>query len=116
MIEFITQNLPLIMTTLFGSSSFLAFILEKNKRKLEEKQIGTDALKSMQDAYDKFTSDSLKRYEDLSSEVSDLKKKLTDVSSELDKEKHKYNTLKSSYTSLKNSYDSLKKQFDALKK
>lgn len=114
--KFILDNLITLIGYLIGGGSFYGYFLERKKRTIEEKQIGADALKTMQDAYDKFTSDSLKRYEDLSSEVSDLKKKLTDVSSELDKEKHKYNTLKSSYTSLKNSYDSLKKQFDALKK
>ena len=75
--QFLADNILSIITTLFGGGSFYAYYVERNKRKIEEKQLSSDALKSMQDAYDKFTEDSLKRYEELSTEVQDLKKKLT---------------------------------------
>ena len=71
--QLLTDNIVSIITTLFGGGSFYAYYIEKGKRKIEEKQLSSDALKSMQDAYDKFTADSLKHYEELSAEVADLK-------------------------------------------
>lgn len=110
------DNLGLIFSVLFGSGSFLAFISERKKRNIENKQLASDALKTMQDAYDKFTSDSLKRYNELSSEVHDLKKNLFRVSQQLNQEKEKHNTLKNAYEKLKISYDTLKKNFEEYKK
>ena len=110
--QLLTDNIVSIITTLFGGGSFYAYYIEKNKRKIEEKQLSSDALKSMQDAYDKFTEDSLKRYEDLSTEVQDLKKKLIEVTTQLSKEKQNYATLREEHDNLKISYNKLKKDFD----
>lgn len=114
--QLLTDNIVSIITTLFGGGSFYAYYIEKNKRKIEEKQLSSDALKSMQDAYDKFTEDSLKRYEDLSTEVQDLKKKLIEVTTQLSKEKQNYATLREEHDNLKISYNKLKKDFDDYKK
>mgnify|MGYP003589186365 FL=1 len=114
--QLFTDNIVSIITTLFGGGSFYAYYTEKNKRKIEEKQLSSDALKSMQDAYDKFTEDSLKRYEDLSTEVQDLKKKLIEVTTQLSKEKQNYATLREEHDNLKISYNKLKKDFDDYKK
>lgn len=114
--QILTDNLIPIITTLFGGGSFYAYYVEKNKRKIEEKQLSSDALKSMQDAYDKFTEDSLKRYEELSTEVQDLKKKLTEVTTQLSTEKQNYATLREEHDNLKISYNKLKKDFDDYKK
>ena len=114
--QLFTDNIVSIITTLFGGGSFYAFWVEKNKRKIEEKQLSSDALKSMQDAYDKFTEDSLKRYEELSTEVQDLKKKLTEVTTQLSTEKQNYATLREEHDNLKISYNKLKKDFDDYKK
>lgn len=108
--KFLLDNFITLVGYIIGGGSFYGYFLERKKRNIEEKQIGADALKTMQDAYDKFTSDSLKRYEDLSLEISDLKKKLTNVSSELDQEKGKYNKLKNAYDSLKREFDNYKKK------
>ena len=70
----------------------------------------------MQDAYDKFTEDSLKRYSELSGEVEKLKEKLLIVTSQLDKEKQNYISLKLEHDNLKISYNKLKKDFDEYKK
>ena len=78
--------------------------------------IRVDALKSMQDAYDKFTEDSLKKYGDLSTEVQDLKEKLTEVTSQLSVEKQNYTILREEHDKLKISYNNLKKDFDDYKK
>ena len=114
--QILTDNLISIITTLFGGGSFYAYYVEKNKRKIEEKQLSSDALKSMQDAYDKFTEDSLKRYSELSEEVEKLKEKLLTVTSQLDKEKQNYINLKLEHDNLKISYNKLKKDFDDYKK
>ena len=114
--QLVTDNILSIITTLFGGGSFYAFWVEKNKRKIEEKQLSSDALKSMQDAYDKFTEDSLKRYSELSEEVEKLKEKLLTVTSQLDKEKQNYISLKLEHDNLKISYNKLKKDFDEYKK
>ena len=114
--QILTDNLISIITTLFGGGSFYAYYVEKNKRKIEEKQLSSDALKSMQDAYDKFTEDSLKRYSELSEEVEKLKEKLLTVTSQLDKEKQNYISLKLEHDNLKISYNKLKKDFDEYKK
>ena len=114
--QFLADNILSIITTLFGGGSFYAYYVEKNKRKIEEKQLSSDALKSMQDAYDKFTEDSLKRYSELSEEVEKLKEKLLTVTSQLDKEKQNYINLKLEHDNLKISYNKLKKDFDEYKK
>ena len=114
--QFLIDNTISIITTLFGGGSFYAYYVERNKRKIEEKQLSSDALKSMQDAYDKFTEDSLKRYEELSTEVQDLKKKLTEVTTQLSTEKQNYATLREEHDNLKISYNKLKKDFDEYKK
>ena len=114
--QILTDNLIPIITTLFGGGSFYAYYIEKNKRKIEEKQLSSDALKSMQDAYDKFTEDSLKRYSELSEEVEKLKEKLSTVTSQLNKEKQNYINLKLEHDNLKISYNKLKKDFDEYKK
>ena len=114
--QLLADNILSIITTLFGGGSFYAYYVEKNKRKIEEKQLSSDALKSMQDAYDKFTEDSLKRYEELSVEVQDLKKKLVEVTTQLSTEKQNYATLREEHDNLKISYNRLKKDFDEYKK
>ena len=114
--QLLTENLVSIITTVFGGGSFYAYYVEKNKRKIEEKQLSSDALKSMQDAYDKFTADALKHYEELSVEVEDLKKKLTEVTTQLSAEKQNYATLREEHDNLKISYNRLKKDFDEYKK
>lgn len=114
--QLLADNILSIITTLFGGGSFYAYYIEKNKRKIEEKQLSSDALKSMQDAYDKFTEDSLKRYSELSGEVEKLKEKLSTVTSQLNKEKQNYINLKLEHDNLKISYNKLKKDFDEYKK
>ena len=107
--QLLTDNLISIITTLFGGGSFYAYYVERGKRKIEAKQLGADALKSMQDAYDKFTEDSLKRYEDLKNEVQDLR-------TNLNLERENNEVLRKEHDSLKIAYNKLKKDFDDYKK
>ena len=98
--QWIIDNLLTIITTVFGSTSFVGYILERKKRRIQERQETTDALKSMQEAYDRFSQDLLKRYEDLSKEMMEVKKRLTEVTLELEGEKLKYKKLEKVYAEL----------------
>ena len=114
--QLLVDNIGTVIAALFGSGSLYGWFYERKKNKIEEKQLSSDALKSMQDAYDKFTEDSLKRYSELSEEVEKLKEKLLTVTSQLDKEKQNYISLKLEHDNLKISYNKLKKDFDEYKK
>lgn len=106
--EWIQNNIFTIITTIFGSGSFFAWITEKNKRKISEKQASAEALDTMQKAYDKFTEDSLKRYEAVVQEIRDLKEELT-------KEKVKFGLLQEENVKLKFDNAKLKADYDILK-
>jgi septation ring formation regulator EzrA len=114
--EWFLGNLPTILASVFGSGSLLAYHKERNKRVLEEKQLGTDALKTMQEAYDRFTGDAKKQYEDLKTEVENLKASLKIVTEQLDTEKNKYSILVDAYNKLKEEHGRLKKEFENYKK
>lgn len=90
MIDFkswLIENIFSIVTSILGGGSLLGWIQERKKRKIEENQLTADALKSMQEAYDTFTQDSLGRYNILKEEIDSLKIKLINVSSQLQTEK-----------------------------
>ena len=114
--QLISENISTIIATIFGSGSLYGWFYERRKNKIQEKQLDADALKTMQDAYDKFTEDSLKRYEDLRNEVQELKTNLTDVTTQLNNEKQNYEALRQEHNNLKISYNKLKKDFDDYKK
>lgn len=116
LVDLITNNIGIIISTLFGSGSLLAYILERKKRANEDNEGEASALQKMQEAYDKFTKDSLERYTDLSAEILKLRQEVFDLTKKLTEEQDKYNVLKSSYEKLKNSYDNLKRNFDDYKK
>jgi len=109
--EWLLENLFSIITGLFGGGSLFAYINERRKRKIEEKQLSTDALKSMQEAYDRFTEDSLSRYNDIKEELNEVKVRLTQVTQELSTERTKYAVLLVEYDKLKTDYYALKTEF-----
>lgn len=65
-----------IISLIFGSGSLVGFILEKNKRKIEQKSLATDALISMQRAYDNFTEDANQRYQLLKLDLESIRAEL----------------------------------------
>lgn len=87
--DFLANNLTLILTYLFGGGSLVGWILERKSRKTKEKQDTIDTVKSMQEAYNTFTTDLVKRYEDLKEEVIGLKDELENVSKQLTEERKK---------------------------
>lgn len=89
--EWILNNFLSIVTTLFGGTSLVALVMEKNKRRIEERQLSADALAKMQEAYAVFTEDSNKRYislkQEMESELSKLKERLSKILEQLELEK-----------------------------
>lgn len=114
--ELIADNLISILGCIFGGGSFYGFWIERKKRKIEEKQLGADAIKTMQEAYDRFTEDALNQYQELKIEISGLKIELKTVTDNLLTEQDKYLILKAAYAKLKLSYNTLKRNFDNYKK
>lgn len=62
----------------------IAYFTGRKKAHVELRQTEGEALKTMQEAYDKFTSDSLKKYEELYSELHQVKDMLKAVKDELE--------------------------------
>ena len=74
-------------------------LLERKRKKADLKNAETNAILSMQNAYDHFVNDSKQRYDDLKKEVERLKSELQRV--------EQY---------WKNKYQSLKKEFEEYRK
>jgi archaellum component FlaC len=108
--QWVLDNIFSIITTIFGGTSFVAYLSEKRKRKIEEKQLTTDALKSMQEAYDKFTEDLLNRYNEISEELLKVKEELALVKKNLADEVLKYNTLQQRYEGVLKELEIVKNQ------
>ncbi len=81
--NWLLDNLFVLISAIFGSGSLVALFLEKNKRKIEEKQLNADALSKMQEAYNVFTKDAMERYEDLRREVGHINERLNNVKIDL---------------------------------
>lgn len=90
--QWLLDNIFTIITTVFGGTSILALFLEKNKRRIQEKQLSADALTKMQEAYSIFTKDSTSRYnelkEEMEKELEKLKVRLDEIAKELLLEKN----------------------------
>ena len=65
-------------------SALIAYFSGRRKANAELRQTEGSALQVMQEAYDKFTADSLHRYEELSKELHEVKDMLKIVKQELD--------------------------------
>lgn len=120
--EWLQNNIWEILSGLIGAGGLGAFFKERNKRKIEEKQASAEALETMQKAYDKFTEDSLKRYEGVVNEVEKQQLRIMNLEEELYKEKGKLALLKEENeklrmdnAKLKADYDILKEKFENLK-
>ncbi len=80
--EFIKQYLGEAVVAIV--TGLIAYLTGRRKANAELKQTEGSALQVMQEAYDKFTSDSLHRYEELSKELKEVKDMLKIVQEELD--------------------------------
>lgn len=113
--EWVQENFISILSSLFGGGSLIAFITERNKRKIEEKQASAEALETMQKAYDKFTEDSLKRYDSVILEVRELKEELTKEKVKFQLLQEENQTLRLENSKIRADYDILKSEFEKFK-
>lgn len=86
-----------------------AYVGGRKMKTLDEKKAGSDALNSMQNAYNEFVIDQKERY-------TELKFELNYVREELKLVKEESRDLKEEVKGWKAKYNSLKKQFDTYKK
>tara|TARA_R110000803_G_scaffold60048_1_gene119122 strand:- start:719 stop:1048 length:330 start_codon:yes stop_codon:yes gene_type:complete len=105
-LEFLKTNWDNVVIALGGVGAYFGGL--KIKR-INEKQADTDALGSMQNAYNEFVIDQKERY-------TELKFELNYVSEELKLVKEESKNLKEEVRGWKAKYNSLKKQFDTYKK
>jgi len=110
------NNLGLILGAigLTGGGGLLGVYLDRKKRKGEVQQIEGNALKTMQEAYTKFTEDSNKKFEYLQSEMAHLKKENIEQRKDI-RDLHKDNrSLHNQVTALSNENGELKASIKAL--
>lgn len=117
--QWIIDNIFTIISTIFGGSSLVAFFFERNKRRIEERQLNADALTKMQEAYSIYTTDSNNRYDKLKQEFEEefsrIKKKLNTVVEELDKERVIREKITAENILLKRENEILNKELDVCK-
>jgi chromosome segregation ATPase len=64
--EFLSEQLPAIITGILGVG---AYVFERRRKNAEIQTVESNALSSMQDAYAKFTEDFRKKFEDMQAEL-----------------------------------------------
>ena len=106
MLDFIKTNLDNILLSLGGVGAYFGGLKVK---KINEKKAGTDALSSMQNAYNEFVVDQKERYTELKFELNYVREELKVV-------KEESRDLKTEVKTWKTKYNSLKKQFETYKK
>ena len=80
--EFIKQYLGEAVVAIV--TGLIAYLTGRRKANAELKSSEGEALKTMQEAYDKFTTDSLKKYQELYEELHEVKEMLKVVKKELE--------------------------------
>lgn len=121
--DFIANNLYDLLVSILGGGSFLAYIFERKKRKIEENQLASNALVSMQEAYTKFTVDQTNRYTEISEELIKTKDQLekmaitlSNVEEALKKEKEEKERLIQTYEKMEQNYNALSKNYEIILK
>ena len=90
--EFLKEQFPAIITGLLGLG---AWIHEKRKKNAELQHVESDAIKSMQEAYNTFAKDMKENYQELKSKVDTLEKEVVEW-------KSKYEALRREMNSIEN--------------
>lgn len=114
LLKWLIDNFSLIIPYIVGSGGIFAYFLERKKRVIDLKQQDASALQTMQDAYDKFTQDSLKRYEDLKEDHTRLEKKVEIINEKLEKTLSELEVEKALKEAKIKEFDILKNQYDEL--
>lgn len=105
--NWLLDNIALLIPYIAGSTSIVAYFLERRKRHIDLKQQDATALQTMQEAYDKFTADSLKKFKDLQEEQDKLKEKFKKLEEEFDRANQILRDRTKEYKDLKEDYDAL---------
>lgn len=101
------ENTSLIIPYILGSGGILAYFFERRKRNIDLKQQDATALQTMQAAYDKFTEDSLKKFEDLQKEQEKLKEKFKKLEEDFDRTLQNLRDKTREYKNLEEEYKTL---------
>ena len=105
-IEFLKTNWDNVIIAFGGVGAYFGGLKMKT---INEKKADTDALGSMQNAYNEFVIDQKERYTELKFELNYVREELKVV-------KEESRDLKTEVKSWKAKYNSLKKQFDTYKR
>ena len=106
MIEILQNNWDNLILAIGGVGAFFGGLKMKS---INEKKAGSDAVVSMQTAYNEFVLDQKERY-------TELKEELNYVRSELKMVKEESRDLKEEVKSWKTKYNSLKREFEKYKR
>lgn len=77
--QWILDNMPTLITAILGGTSFVGYVMERKKRRIEERQLSADALSRMQEVYDKFVEHSNTNYKELLNKYQDLTVKFKEL-------------------------------------
>lgn len=92
--QWIMDNILTLITTVLGGTSFVGYVLERKKRRIEERQLNADALSRMQEAYDKFVEHSNTNYRELLNKYQELTMKYMELEQKYDRVEKELDTLK----------------------
>lgn len=106
MLELKPYIIQILTAIIAGVSSFIGGgYIERKKKVAQLKSVESDAVTSMQRAYDEFVKDFNEKYSELQAEVKELKLKLTAQNKQItESQKYwekKYNTLKKEFNDYK---------------
>ena len=106
MIDFLQNNWDNLVLAIGGVGAYFG---GRKLKRIEEKKAGSDAVVSMQAAYNEFVLDQKERY-------TELKEELNYVRSELKLVKEESRDLKEEVKTWKTKYNSLKREFEKYKR
>lgn len=98
--EWFELHLFELITSFLGGTSMIGYFIERRRRKLAERRDTVDTLVVMQQAYDKFTEDYMKRYTALSEEVKAARDEILELTKKLQEESRRYYKLSSDHDKL----------------
>lgn len=102
MLDFLQNNWDNFILAIGGVGAYFG---GRKMKRIEEKKAGSDAVVSMQTAYNEFVIDQKERY-------NELKEELNYVRSELKEVKEESKSLRDEVRTWKTKYNSLKREFD----
>lgn len=102
MIDFLQSNWDNLILAIGGVGAYFG---GRKLKRIEEKKAGSDAVVSMQTAYNEFVLDQKERYNELKEELSYVRGELKEV-------KQESKSLREEVRSWKTKYNSLKREFD----